>query len=67
MSLSKHKSHNYETVQMVCWLSLVSPKLYQATCAGSNPVWGNFLLFFPQLFFYCKFIPAKINKPMAML
>ena len=27
MSLSKHKSHNYAGVQMVCWLSSVSAKL----------------------------------------
>ena len=27
MSLSKHKSHNHPTVQMVCWLSSVSFKL----------------------------------------
>ena len=27
MSLSKHKSHNCATVQMVCWLSSVSSKL----------------------------------------
>ena len=51
MSLSKHKSHNYATVQMVRWLSSVSPKLYKTAHTGSNPVWVNFFFFFSQPFF----------------
>ena len=52
MSLSKHKIHNYATVQMVCWLSAGSPML-------SAQVWippGPIFTFFFKLFFHFRLI-----------
>ena len=43
MSLLKHKSHYYTTVQMVCWLRSVPCVLRDQ--ASSNPAWANFTFF----------------------
>ena len=44
ISLSKHKSQNYATVQMVRWFS--SASAFQAQCTSSNPTCDNFDSFF---------------------
>ena len=44
MSISKHKSHNYDTVQMVYWISSVSSKL----SAQVQILPARFLPFFPK-------------------
>ena len=68
MSLSKHKSHNYATVQMVRWLSSVFPKLYETAHTGSNPVWTNFLFFFfSNFFFTASLYQLKVSTFLTML
>ena len=46
MSLSKHKSHNYATVQMVCLLSSVSSKLSAPVRIPPSPIFSLFFLNF---------------------
>ena len=55
-NLSKHKSHNYTTVQMVCWLSSV-PSMPSAL------VWilpGPILTFFLNFFFTANWVSEHL-------
>ena len=73
LSLSKHKSHNYGTVQMVCWLSSVSAKLSAPVRILPTPI------FFPVHYSIVHSLWAnnhaslnapcnsKIRQPMCMI